>query len=331
MTPSPAGSARPTERCPVTTLEIDRLLADYRASGRRPLAARRLRFAGVDGRDVYNVSAPFDVPGSDRPVLAGRVEDRAHERSEVVLFTADADGTRRPLPGAARPALQDPFSFRHAGVTHLGGVETVDVEGPDGQPTLDYRTVILRMADPAAPERVFAGPWGMKDLRFADLPDGRLAVLTRPQGGADGRGRIGVTVVASLAALTLDDIATAPRLEHLFLPEEWGGVNQATPLPDGSLGLLAHIARFDQAGDRHYYPIAVELDPRTLRHTAPRILFERRDLPPGPAKRPDLADVIFPGALVPASGSGGGGGVTVYCGVGDAEAFEVDLDAVFGG
>lgn len=305
-----------------TTARVDDLLAAHRASGATPTATRRLRFAGVGDRDVYNVSAPFAAPDGTL-LLAGRVEDRADERSETVLFARDDAGVWTPVPGAARPALQDPFTFDHQGVTHLGGVEVVDAALPDGSPTLRYRTVVLRLADPARPEPAFTGPWGMKDLRFADLPDGRLAVLTRPQGGADGRGRIGVTVVPSLADLTTADVDAAPRLEHLFLPDEWGGVNQATPLPDGTLGLLGHLARFDDAGHRHYYPIAWTLDPITARHTAPRMLFERRDLPAGPAKRPDLVDVVFPGALVPRDG-----GATVFCGVGDAEAYEVDLGPV---
>lgn len=304
------------------TARIDALLAAHRASGPAPTAARRLRFAGVGHRDVYNVSAPFAGPDGT-VLLAGRVEDRADERSETVLFTRDDSGTWVPAPGTARPALQDPFTFSHRGVTHLGGVEVVEAALPDGAPTLRYRTVVLELADPARPVRAFTGPWGMKDLRFADLPDGRLAVLTRPQGAADGRGRVGVTVVPSLAALTVADVHAAPRLTHLFLPEEWGGVNQASPLPDGTLGLLGHVARFDDAGHRHYYPIAWTLDPVTRRYTPPRMLFERRDLPAGPAKRPDLVDVVFPGALVHRAG-----GVTVFCGVGDAEAYEVDLGPV---
>ncbi|WP_213284029.1 DUF1861 family protein [Cellulomonas hominis] len=307
------------------TVRTDQLLAAYRGSGHGPRAVRRLAFDGVGDRDVYNVSAPFAGPDGTL-LLAGRVEHRADERSETVLFGRGDDGTWRPLPGAARPALQDPFVFQHDGATHLGGVEVVEVPDaplPDGRPTLLYRTVVLRLVDPWHPASAFAGPWGMKDLRFAELRDGRLAVLTRPQGGSDGRGRIGVTVVPSLAALTLADVATAPRLEHLFAADEWGGVNQAAVLDDGTLGLLGHIARFDAAGDRHYYPFAFVLDPGTLAYTAPRLLFERADLPPGASKRPDLADVVFPGAMVPREG-----GVTVYCGAGDAEAFEVDLDPV---
>lgn len=320
----PVPSPTPESEAPVSeTVRVDHLLSAYRGTGTAVRAARRLRFAGVDGRDVYNVSAPFRAPDG-AVLLAGRVEDRADERSETVLFARDDAGTWCPVPGAARPALQDPFVFGHAGVPHLGGVEVVEAVGPDGDPTARYRTVVLRLADLARPEPAFTGPWGMKDLRFADLPDGRLAVLTRPQGGPDGRGRIGLAVVDSLAALTIADIEEAPRLERLFRPDEWGGVNQAVVLPDGTLGLLGHVARFDTAGDRHYYPMAFRLDPATLRHTAPELLFERRDLPPGSAKRPDLADVVFPGALVPAPG-----GVTAYCGVGDAEAYEVDLPAPF--
>ena len=68
--------------------------------------------------------------------------------------------------------------------------------------------------------------------------------------------------------------------------------------------------------------MVLELDPVGLEHTAPRILFERRDLPPGEAKRPDLADVVFPGWVDTAAPA-----PTVYCGVSDAEAYRVQVDA----
>lgn len=304
-------------------VRTERLLADYRKSGRLPVRAERLAFTGVGERDVYNVSGVFADPSDSRPLIAGRVEDRSSEWSVVVVF-AESDGAWAPVEGATSLTLQDPFVFHHAGVRYLGGVEIAEATDADGKPVLKWRTVVLDHRDPAAPVPAFEGPWGMKDLRFVDLADGRLGVLTRPQGGADGRGRIGFTAVGSLADLTVQDIDEAPRLEDLFLAEEWGGVNHAWLLDDGTIGLLGHIAAFGDAGDRHYYPIVFSLDPKTLEYTVPRILFERRDLPEGPSKRPDLEDVIFPGwvdvtAARPA----------VYCGVADAEAFRVELDGLF--
>jgi predicted GH43/DUF377 family glycosyl hydrolase len=46
----------------------------------------------------------------------------------------------------------------------------------------------------------------------------------------------------------------------------------------------------------------------------PRILIERRELLPGPAKRPDLADVLFPGGMENA-----GSRIRLYLGVSDVD------------
>lgn len=302
------------------TARVEQLLADHRASGARPRAVERLVFEGVGARDVYNVSVPFDDPGlPGRRVIAGRVEERDSERSTVVFFAEDGE-VWRPVPGSARPRLQDPFAFEVHGVRYVGGVEIAEPDPADGSTELRYRTIVLRCDDLVELVPVFDGPWGMKDLRFGELPDGRVVVVTRPQGGLDGRGRIGVTVVDSVERLTLADVARAPRLDGLFLEEEWGGVNQVDVLDDGRLDVLAHIARFDADGGRHYYPVTFEIDPVGLTWTPLRMLFERGDLPAGESKRADLWDVVFPGGCLRHDGV-----TSVVCGVGDAETWRVEV------
>lgn len=300
------------------SVTTERLLAEYRRRADGPLSVERLAFDGVGDRDVYNPSGLFsDATG--RELIAGRVEERSSEWSKVVVFERIA-GRWQVVPDAAALDLQDPFVFHHAGTRYLGGVEITEVDGEGGEPVFAWRTVVLDHSDLSRPTRVFTGPWGMKDLRFVDLADGRLGVFTRPQGGEDGRGRIGFTTVESLAALTIDDVAAAPRLERLFVPEEWGGVNHAWLLADGRLGVLGHIAAFDDRGARHYHPISFAFDPATSEYTEPRILFERRDLPDGPAKRDDLRDVIFPGWADASRDP-----ALVVCGASDAEVFAVEL------
>ena len=93
----------------------------------------------------------------------------------------------------------------------------------------------------------------MKDLRLVELQDGSIGVFTRPQGEKGGRGKIGFTRVASLEELSIDQINKAPLLEGQFVDEEWGGCNEIHLLPNGILGVLGHIACFDEQGDRHYY------------------------------------------------------------------------------
>ncbi len=59
------------------------LLEEFRRAP-QPLRVEKLVFAGVGGRDVYNISAPFEDDGEW--VIAGRVEARDSEQSEVYVF-----------------------------------------------------------------------------------------------------------------------------------------------------------------------------------------------------------------------------------------------------
>lgn len=81
-------------------------------------------------------------------------------------------------------------------------------------------------------------------------PDFSTNKTTRRKGS---RGKIGAIVINSLADLTIEQIEKAPLLKRNFSGDEWGGGNEIHLLEDGRIGVLGHIACFDEAGDRHYY------------------------------------------------------------------------------
>ena len=298
------------------------LLSEYRA-GAHPANGRKLRFTGVGGRDVYNPTAPFRTTFRGRAVevLAGRVEARDSESSEVVFFEKSR-GRWRPLSGAPVLALQDPFATYIDGELVMGGVETFPKDGG-----LGYRTVFYRGGSLGELKRFAQGPDGMKDIRLSKLPDGRLLVVTRPQGAVGGRGKIATTVVAGLAELNPAAIERAVPYDDLFGAEEWGGANELHALRNGHVGVLGHVARFDADGKRHYYPMAFTLDPATGRRTPMKILLERARLPAGASKRPDLEDVLFSGGLL----RGRNGRASIFVGAGDAEAYRVEIEDPFKG
>jgi hypothetical protein len=302
----------------------DQLLAEHRRRD-APLEAAKLVFRGVDGLDVYNISSPFGNPDDPGQVLiAGRVEARDSEHSTIRFFTRTPSGEWVLVGTLPTLDLQDPFVSVHGGVLHLGGVEIVeDPAGLPGNP-FQYRTVILCCPSLRAVRTSFTGPWGMKGIRLVDTQDGRLGVFTRPRHGADGRGRIGFTIIDSIADLTVERVESAPRLADLFIAEEWGGVNQATLLDDGRLGVLGHIATLDDEGNRHYYAMSFVLNPADSTWTDQHVLFERVDLPAGESKRRDLVDVVYPGGWAWDRRS-----ATVYCGAGDAEAYQVTIPSPF--
>jgi hypothetical protein len=85
--------------------------------------------------------------------------------------------------------------------------------------------------------------------------------------------------------------------------------------------VLGHVASFCQGRDRHYYPMAFAFDPVTGATTRPVVLARRSDFPDGPAKPPDLVDVLFSGGLLRL----GDGRARLYVGISDATAGWVEI------
>lgn len=287
------------------------LLEDFRQRGHKPLHAEKIIFDQVNERDVYNITAPFEDQGE--AVIAGRVEHRDSEESEVHFFV-NRNGVWVPRENAPVFALQDPFYTKINGELIVGGVETFP--HPEKEGMLNWRTVFYKGASISQLERFFVGPDAMKDLRLVQLADGSIGVFTRPQGAKGGRGKIGYTNVPSLDNLSHEVIDEAPILEGLIHDDEWGGCNEIHLLPNGLLGVLGHIARFGEAGKRHYYPMVFVFNPYNRSLSDVEIIAERSNFVVGPAKRDDLVDVVFSGGLVRHPD----GTADLYAGISDAEA-----------
>lgn len=161
----------------------------------------------------------------------------------------------------------------------------------------------------------------MKDLRLIELKDGTVGILTRPQGQKGGKGKIGWITISSLDELSVDIINNAPLLENQFIDEEWGGANEPHLLTNGLVGILGHIASFDDKGNRHYYPMVFALNPETSAFSKMKLIATRNQFLPGPSKRPDLVDVVFSGGLIRKSD----GSADLYAGISDAEAQKITI------
>lgn len=270
-----------------------------------------LHFPGIDDRDVYNITAPFSWRGDT--YLLGRVERRDSEHSDIWFFRRSGDAWE-PLPDVPPfTGLQDPCITCIDDELVLGGVR-YPVNLPDG--TQGWRMEFFRGHSPATLRHFFNGPDKMKDIRFKQLPDGRVAVFSRPQGMVGGRGKIGFATARGLDHLSIRLIEEAPLFSHFFLDSEWGGANEVHLLANGHLGVLGHIACFDAQNHRHYYPMVFSVDPDTGAASELHIIAERDDFPPGPSKRPDLVDVIFSGGVVRKPS----GRAELYAGLSDASA-----------
>ena len=295
------------------------LLAELKTPS--PIKARILHFDGVSGRDVYNITAPFSFNGTE--LLIGRVERRDTELSEIVVFKKAAQDWWTPtFTHPDFDGLQDPCVTWAGNDLVVGGVRyPVDI----GQGRMGCRMDFYRGSSLESLRFSFSGPLAMKDIRFKQLPDGRVAIFSRPQGAVGGLGQIGFIVAPSWNEVTSDLIASAPLFDDQIPKEEWGGVNEVHLLANGCLGVLGHIACFDAERNRHYYPMAFVVDPWSGGRTPIRIIAQRSFFPATESKRPDLADVVFSGGI----DRNFNGVIHLYAGVSDAAAAVVELPNPF--
>lgn len=286
------------------------------------IKGEKLEFKGVDDRDVYNITAPFEDDGE--MVIAGRVEGRNTEYSEVIFFVCN-NNVWEPRKNTRSFKLQDPFYTKINGDLIFGGVEVWANENePD---RLYWRTAFYKGKNINQLELFAKGPVGMKDIRLVELQDGRIGVFTRPQGDIGGRGQIGFTTINSIEELNPDVISNAELINKRFIEEEWGGSNEPRLLKNGFIGVLGHIACFDNEGNRHYYSTVFSLHPDTREISAMKIIATRANFEKSDAKKPDLVDVIFSGGLVRL----GNGIAALYAGVSDIEAHRILIPDPFDG
>lgn len=293
------------------------------------LRGKKLRFSGVGKNDVYNISAPFRI--DNKNVISGRVEAREDTADSHIVFFEEKKGAWVPIKDEQKPPLrlEDGFATRIGEETIFGGVETYTdpaMYHPELNPrSIYYRTAFYRGGDLSSLQRFAVGPDGMKDIRIAQLANGKIGVCTRPQGGPNGNGEIGYTELQSLLDLNEENIRNAKIIENQFAPNEWGGANEMHPLPDGTIGILGHVAYQDERGQKHYYAMTFIYDPETHQVSPIEIIATRKNFPQGEAKKPELVDVVFPGGLV----RHGDGTATLYAGLSDAEAGSISLPDPF--
>lgn len=282
--------------------------------------SQKLRFSGFPDHDVYNVTASF--PWKEQTVIAGRVEKREEELSEIVFFSEKEEGVWSPIEGAPTfPGLQDPCVTILDEKVILGGVRFPVTIGEDSKA---WQMEFYREGLNGGFDKVLTGPPKMKDIRFLQLLDGRILVLTRPQGERGGRGQIGFCVVDSLIQAGWETIESAPLFDHC--PEEqWVGANEAHLLTKNKIGVLGHLAEFKEDGSRRYRSMVFCIDLETGQSSETEVIAARTDFPSGDSKRPDLQDVIFSGGLLRL----GRGQARLFAGLSDAEAGSLDLPDPF--
>lgn len=298
---------------------VDELLQEYKKQN-KSYKSEKLIFDIQDNRDVYNITAPFKM--SEEYIIAGRVEKRDSEISETIFFVQQ-EKVWIKKEGAPILKLQDPFFTVIKGELIFGGVEVYS--NPIQAGCLGYRTAFYKGKNIYSLEKFAVGPAMMKDIRLLELDNGKILVFTRPQGEIGGRGTIGYIIIDSLDELSEDKILAAKLFKNQFLKSEWGGANELHRLSNGLVGVLGHIAKFDEEGNRHYYSMTFAFNPTDGEITPMKIVAIRSDFGEAEYKRKDLTDVIFSGGMI----RNKNGQSELYCGVSDAEAHKITIDDPF--
>lgn len=275
-------------------------------------AGMLVTFTGIpEEKDAYNPSGVFKYDGS--AYQWARVETRDAQDAVSMLFRQTEETLFEPVLGAPILPLEDPFTAWIDDTLVVGGVEILKDEHGT---VVGYRTQFFKGPGPFELEYFSSGPDDMKDIRFATcVPNGAekgIFVFTRPYIPEAARmvGRVAVTALHSLDELMPERLTPeyTEIVPHLFAEGEWGGVNDAYTLPNGLVGALAHIAKYDSDWKRHYAAAAFVIDPYARLCSPLTMIAERGDFPMGPVKimpeyrdRPDmhddLADVVFPSRL----------------------------------
>ncbi|MDF2921667.1 MAG: hypothetical protein K0R57_581 [Paenibacillaceae bacterium] len=300
-------------------------------SGKRIYERALLSFCGVEGFDVYNCSIPFDWNG--KRYLFGRVERRDEwARSWVRLFEETGRDEWTLVRDSMIYTLEDPYVSIIGREVVLGGT-SVQYEAGKVSTFFGY---FFRGSDLQDLRYFTTGPRRMKDIRLVELADGRIGVFSRPR-GEDVKGRygsesmIGFTVISRLEELTPEVIAQAPYISDIFGPGEWGGVNQAYLLDSGKIGIIGHICYRDRDEDggelKVYMNMSFVFDPQTRQAADLRLIGTRTCYPPGPAKKPNLADCAFTSGIVLRPD----GKADLYSGIGDCQTGRITIDYPFAG
>ncbi len=307
-----------------TQKTIDQLLESMPPPELHVPNARILNFVTAEASTdedlaVYNITAPFLY--GDEHYIAGRTERRQGEaRSQIRFYKRDQeDGTWIQDVSMPVLGLEDPFVTRLNDKWVVGGVKLrKDESGEPSYETHMYVVDDLKAIDPDT-EPTIVGPIGMKDIRLLQLESGKILVATRPQGDKGGKGKMGVITVDDISEINAEMLQDAPIIEGLFADEhnEWGGANELYELDDGTIGVLGHIARFDENKNREYYAMTWRLDPQNITVWDEKIVASSDFWPGHRYKSPDLEKVHFPGGMIIK-----GELAWLYGGVGDASPGE---------
>lgn len=266
-----------------------------------------VRYRGIGKHlSVYNATPPvwLRVKGDMRSVSVGRVEhpdDWAHSR--IMFFERKTATEYYLIDGAPVFYGEDPA------VTTVGDeivLFSVNVSAIVKNDRYLLKTEIRRAHDIMCLWECWRSISG-KDNRMTPVDNGtRIAVMTRPQGGKAGRGKIAYIELDNLNDLCEDTLRAAKIIEMSNIADDtWMGPNELHDLyKKNQIGILLHGAFENHSlppKQKTYFISFAWLDRKDLKITHIEPLALREDFPVSDAKEPTLCNVAFGTGLVIAS------------------------------
>lgn len=266
-----------------------------------------VHYQGIEKHlSVYNATPPMwlRVNGDMRAVSVGRVEhpdDCAHSR--IMFFERKTATEYYLIDGAPVFYGEDPA------VTTVGDeivLSSVNVSAIVKNDRYLLKTEIRRADDVMRLWECWRSISG-KDNRMTPIDnDTRVAVMTRPQGGEAGRGKMAYIELDNLNDLCEDTLRAAKIIEMPNIADDtWMGPSELHNLyKKNQIGILMHGAFENHAStpkQKTYFILFAWLDRKDLKITHIEPLALRDDFPVSDAKEPMLCNVAFGTGLVIAS------------------------------
>jgi len=281
---------------------------------------KKLEFSGVGGRDVYNISKPFFINGEE--TIAGRVEARHAQADSEIVFFREGKDRWSPIYGAPTFYMEDCRVVRIGSEIIVEGVEAYPRPSAKYPENIEFQTVFYRGLDLSSLKKFAVGPELMKDIIITPLSNGHIGVFTRHLGAENGRGKIGFIELLNLKEINPKNLLKARIIQNQFIPDEWGGANDAHAFKNW-VYVLGHIAYEDNQNAKHYYAMTFLYYINSHKASEIKIIATRKNFLSGEAKTPEHEDIVFPSGLTWHRNNT----ATLYVGLSDAESHSAELSS----
>ena len=309
-------------------LPYQNLIKAYEKSKFVNFKGQILKFAGIEGLDAFN---PVLFRENERTYLAARVEPRDSDWNDLatyhpqINFFEKKEGVWQKIPTAPTIDLaEDPFcTWIKDGKRDRLLFGYVRIDRRTNPPMINTRLHLVNSLFDLSEKTCFFVIEEMRDIRFLQLPFGKILICTRPW--IKHKGRVGFTMIDSIVGLNKNIINSAQILDSHVSWQVHLGNNQLYFLRNNLIGTLGHAAYTDENGNYIYSSAVWNIKLDTTQMSVPKLIVRRKNFPVGPAKSARQKDIVFSGSFEDISMPN----VRLFCGLNDTSCGTITLPNPF--